>query len=46
VSTLVFYNRRVGRFYFALIAPFHHFIVRQMMKSAVKKGLARKARQT
>lgn len=46
VSTLVFYNRRVGRLYFAMIAPFHHFIVRQMMKSAVKKGLARKARQT
>ena len=43
VSTLVFYNKRVGRFYFALIAPFHHFIVRGMMNSAVNKGLARKA---
>jgi hypothetical protein len=40
VSTLVFYNNRVGRFYYALITPFHHLIVRQMMKSAVKKGKA------
>lgn len=41
MSTHVHYNNRVGRLYFTLIAPFHHFIVRQMMKSAVKKGLAR-----
>jgi hypothetical protein len=40
VATLVSYNNWKGRFYFAMITPFHHLIVRQMMKSAVKKERA------
>ncbi|WP_431015357.1 DUF2867 domain-containing protein [Bradyrhizobium pachyrhizi] len=38
VSTLVFYNCRLGRAYIALIAPFHRLAVRALLDRAQKRG--------
>lgn len=32
VATIVKYNNRLGRVYFALIKPFHRFIIRRMLR--------------
>jgi hypothetical protein len=37
VVTFVYYNKFIGRIYFAFIAPFHHLIVRHMMWSVVRR---------
>ena len=36
VVTFVYYNQAVGRFYFMVIAPFHHLLVNLYMRAAVK----------
>lgn len=38
VTTLVFYNRLLGRVYIALIAPFHRLVVRTSLDRAQKRG--------
>lgn len=38
VTTLVFYNRLLGRTYIALIAPFHRLVVRASLARAQKRG--------
>jgi len=38
VTTLVFYNRPLGRAYIALIAPFHRMVVRGSLDHAQKLG--------
>jgi hypothetical protein len=38
VTTLVFYNRLLGRAYIALIAPFHRVVVRASLDRAQKLG--------
>jgi hypothetical protein len=38
VTTLVFYNRLLGRAYVALIAPFHRRVVRALLDRAQKLG--------
>lgn len=38
VTTLVFYNRLLGRAYIALIAPFHRRVVRASLDRAQKRG--------
>jgi hypothetical protein len=38
VTTLVFYNRLLGRAYIALIAPFHRMVVRASLDRAQKLG--------
>jgi hypothetical protein len=38
VTTLVFYNRLLGRVYIALIAPFHRLVVRTSLDQAQKRG--------
>jgi len=38
VTTLVFYNRLLGRAYIALIAPFHRLVVRTSLDQAQKRG--------
>ncbi|WP_116140249.1 DUF2867 domain-containing protein [Trinickia diaoshuihuensis] len=38
VTTLVFYNRLLGRAYIALIAPFHRMVVRGSLHQAQKIG--------
>lgn len=38
VTTLVFYNRLLGRAYIALIAPFHRVVVRASLHRAQKLG--------
>ncbi len=38
VTTLVFYNRLLGRAYIALIAPFHRLVVRKSLDQAQKRG--------
>lgn len=38
VTTLVFYNRLLGRAYIALIAPFHRLVVRSSLDQAQKRG--------
>lgn len=38
VSTLVFYNRLLGRAYIVLIAPFHRLVVRASLDRAQKRG--------
>jgi hypothetical protein len=38
VTTLVFYNRPLGRAYIALIAPFHRLVVRASLDQAQKCG--------
>jgi hypothetical protein len=38
VTTLVFYNRLLGRAYIALIAPFHRVVVRASLDGAQKLG--------
>ncbi|MFP3606008.1 DUF2867 domain-containing protein [Paraburkholderia sp. SIMBA_053] len=38
VTTLVFYNRLLGRAYIALIAPFHRMVVRGSLRQAQKIG--------
>jgi hypothetical protein len=38
VTTLVFYNRLLGRAYIALIAPFHRMVVRGSLDRARKNG--------
>lgn len=38
VTTLVFYNRLLGRAYIALIAPFHRMVVRRSLLHAQKIG--------
>jgi hypothetical protein len=38
VTTLVFYNRLLGRAYIALIAPFHRMIVRGSLRQSQKTG--------
>jgi hypothetical protein len=40
VTTLVFYNRLLGRAYIALIAPFHRLVVRKSLDKAQKRGWA------
>lgn len=40
VLTVVRYNRWVGRLYFAVIAPFHHLIVGQLMRASVRRAAA------
>ena len=39
VITLVHYHRWTGPVYFNVIRPFHHIVVRQMMKSGIKRPL-------
>ena len=39
VTTLVQYNNRFGKIYMAIVKPFHHFIVKRMVKNAYKSGL-------
>lgn len=39
VLTIVHYNRWTGPVYFNVIRPFHHIVVRQMMKAGVKQPL-------
>ncbi|WP_420632146.1 DUF2867 domain-containing protein [Candidatus Leptofilum sp.] len=39
VLTLVHYHRWTGPVYFNVIRPFHHIVVRQMMKAGVKRQL-------
>jgi hypothetical protein len=41
VTTLVFYNRRLGRAYIGLIAPFHRMVVRTSLDRAQKRGWPR-----
>ncbi|MCB2212657.1 DUF2867 domain-containing protein [bacterium] len=36
LTTFVTFHNRSGRFYFALIKPFHHLVVRSMLRYAVK----------
>ena len=36
VSTLVEYNNRMGKVYMAIIKPFHHIVVKSMVKRAFK----------
>ncbi len=36
LTTFVTFHNRSGRFYFALIKPFHHLVVRSMLHYAVK----------
>lgn len=38
LTTLVFYNRLLGRAYIALIAPFHRMVVRASLRQAQKAG--------
>jgi hypothetical protein len=38
VTTLVFYNRLLGRAYIAVIAPFHRMVVRGSLRQAQKIG--------
>lgn len=38
VTTLVFYNRLLGRAYIALIAPFHRMVVRTSLDRAQRRG--------
>ncbi|VAW38743.1 hypothetical protein MNBD_CHLOROFLEXI01-3150 [hydrothermal vent metagenome] len=38
VMTLVHYRRWTGPVYFNVIRPFHHIVVRQMMKAGVKNA--------
>lgn len=38
VTTLVFYNRLLGRIYIALIAPFHRMVVRASLDRVQKPG--------
>lgn len=37
VATVVIYNRWTGPVYFALVKPFHHLVVDQMMRSSVRQ---------
>ena len=39
VLTIVHYHRWTGPVYFNVIRPFHHIVVRQMMKAGVKQPL-------
>lgn len=39
VVTIVHYHRWTGPVYFNVIRPFHHIVVRQMMKAGVKQPL-------
>jgi len=39
VLTIVHYNRWTGPVYFNVIRPFHHLVIRQMMKAGVKQPL-------
>ncbi|MAT97838.1 MAG: hypothetical protein CL608_11895 [Anaerolineaceae bacterium] len=39
VLTIVHYNRWTGPVYFNVIRPFHHIVVRQMMKAGVQQPL-------
>jgi hypothetical protein len=41
VTTLVFYNRLLGRAYITLIAPFHRLVVRTSLDQARKRGWPR-----
>ena len=36
VTTLVQYNNRFGKIYMAIVKPFHHFIVKRMVKQAYR----------
>lgn len=36
VGTIVFYNNPTGPVYFTLIKPFHHLVVRLMMRAGIK----------
>ena len=38
LTTLVFYNRLLGRAYIGLIAPFHRMVVRASLRQAQKSG--------
>jgi hypothetical protein len=38
VTTLVQYNNRFGRIYMAIVKPFHHLVVKRMVKQAYKSG--------
>jgi hypothetical protein len=37
LGTIVHYHRRAGRLYFALIKPFHHLIIRGMLRGGVAR---------
>jgi hypothetical protein len=37
VTTIVFYKHWTGPLYFNLIRPFHHLVVRQMMRAGIKQ---------
>ncbi|PKV53066.1 uncharacterized protein DUF2867 [Aquimarina sp. MAR_2010_214] len=39
VTTLVEYNNRFGKIYMFIVKPFHHLIVKRMVKQAYKSGL-------
>ena len=39
VSTLVQYNNSFGKFYMAIVKPFHHIVVKQMVKQAYKESV-------
>lgn len=38
VTTLVQYNNRFGKVYMTIIKPFHHFVVKRMVKQAYKQA--------
>lgn len=37
VGTVVHHHRRAGRFYFALIKPFHHLVIGRMLRAGVAR---------
>lgn len=39
VTTLVQYNNRFGGIYMAIVKPFHHLIVKKIVRQAYKSGL-------
>lgn len=39
VTTLVEYNNNFGRWYMAIVKPFHHIVVKVMVKQACKSGI-------
>lgn len=39
VTTLVQYNNRFGRIYMTLVKPFHHLVLKRIVRQAYKPGL-------
>ncbi|GAA4011229.1 DUF2867 domain-containing protein [Hymenobacter fastidiosus] len=40
VTTVVHFHNRVGRLYFAVIRPFHHLVVKALLRHALRKPAA------